>query len=245
MAVKNMRSILVGASSLGLLLTLLACGSAPVAVNAPTGAPPPAVAPALVTSSPTSTPLATSTSTPTFTSWPSPSPGNILPALHTEDPALVTSSRTSTSPAISTPTPIVTRSASRSSGNILPTLPAKEPPIISGSELLINVINQQTGSLLSDVTFVITIEYAPPLESNNLSYTMQAKGDSPYRIPITVPGSPSRAVITANKEGFLVSAGLVVESEFYHERINPFREGGVSEFLLEHTFTMEAEESIR
>lgn len=106
-----------------------------------------------------------------------------------------------------------------------------EPPIIPGSELSLNVIDESTGLPVSNVTFIISIEYEPPLDGNNFSYTLFAAGESPYRIPITVPGSPSRAVITATKEGFFVSAELVIESEFYHERINPFREGGVSEFL--------------
>ena len=113
-----------------------------------------------------------------------------------------------------------------------------EPPIIPGSELSLNVIDESTGLPVSNVTFIISIEYDPPLDGNNFSYTLFAAGESPYRIPITVPGSPSRAVITATKEGFLVSAELVIESEFYHERINRFREGVVGEFLLVHTFTI-------
>lgn len=115
---------------------------------------------------------------------------------------------------------------------------SSEPPIIPGSELLLHVIDQQTGSPISDVTFVISIEYDPPFDGKNFSYTVFAAGASPYRIPITVPGSPSRAIITATKGGFVVSPALAIESGFYHERINPFRDGGVSEFLLKHTFTM-------
>jgi hypothetical protein len=61
---------------------------------------------------------------------------------------------------------------------------------------------------------------------------------SPFQVPITVPGTPSRAILIAQKPGYQDSAPLTVESTFYHDAINPYRPGGVSPTLLQQTLRL-------
>jgi hypothetical protein len=118
------------------------------------------------------------------------------------------------------------------------TVERPDPPAIFGSTLLLTARDGETGAILDDVQFLIQIEYAPPWQTYNLSYTVASDGALPYAMPITIPGNPSHAVIVAQRQGHPDSPPLTLTSEFYHERIYPFREGGVREILLEHTFVL-------
>jgi uncharacterized repeat protein (TIGR01451 family) len=113
-----------------------------------------------------------------------------------------------------------------------------DPPFIPSSELLLRVVENGTGAALGDVRFNIRIEYDPPFETNKCTNVWFAAGNPPWRLPITLPGNPSRAFITASKPGYDDSPPLIIESDHFHDRVNPFRDGGVSEILQEHTFTL-------
>jgi hypothetical protein len=117
-------------------------------------------------------------------------------------------------------------------------------PIIPGRELLLNVVDESTGSVLSDVTFIINIKYDPPLDDSSHSYTQKEWGVSPFRLPIVLPGVASQAVIAVTKDGFVGGGELEIDWAFFHNAIAPSREGGVDEILLEHTFVLEQQESV-
>jgi hypothetical protein len=113
----------------------------------------------------------------------------------------------------------------------------KVPDIFGGTTLL-SVVDASTGAPLTGVQFQIQIQYDPPLDDHNLTWTIDTDGGSPFRVPVTVPGTPSRAILIAQKAGYKDSDPLTIESAFYHDRINPFRPGGVSEILLQQTFRL-------
>jgi hypothetical protein len=111
-------------------------------------------------------------------------------------------------------------------------------PIIPGSILRLHAVDDADDRILDDVQFSVQIQYDPPLEESNTSDLLPGEGAQPYDIPIAVPGNPSRAILIAQSPGYEDSAPLVIESAFFHERINPSRPGGVAAILLEHTFRL-------
>jgi hypothetical protein len=119
-----------------------------------------------------------------------------------------------------------------------PTVRRPKVPDIPGGTALLSVVDANTGTPLTGVRFHIQIQYDPPLDDHNLDYVVDAEGVSPFRLPVTVPGTPSRTVVTAEKDGYNDSAPLTIESAFYHDAINPFRPGGVSEFLIQQTLRL-------
>lgn len=110
-------------------------------------------------------------------------------------------------------------------------------PVIPGSEMLLTVVDE-SGAALDGVTLEISVEYEPPLDFASFEYDARPTGLQPYRVPIMVPGNPSRAVVRAVKGVYEPSDGLVIESDFYHDHVNPFRPGGVQDFLVEHRFVL-------
>jgi hypothetical protein len=119
-----------------------------------------------------------------------------------------------------------------------PTVRRPNVPIIPGSILRLHVVDDADGRVLDDVQFSLQIQYDPPLGENDSSDPLPVTGPQPYDIPIAVPGNPSRAIFVAQSPGYEDSAPLVIESAFFHERIDPARPGGVAEILLEHTFRL-------
>jgi hypothetical protein len=115
-------------------------------------------------------------------------------------------------------------------------------PIIQGSEMLLAVMDE-SGVALDGVQLSIRIEYEPPLESAGFAYDAALSGPQPFRVPIIVPANPARAVVKAVKDGYEPSIGLVIESEVYHDLVNPYRPGGVPDLLVEHTFVLTRSET--
>ena len=98
----------------------------------------------------------------------------------------------------------------------------------------------ESGAALEGVTLEISVEYEPPLEFASFEYDARPTGLQRYRVPIMVPGNPSRAVVRAVKGVYQPSDGLVIElGLFHHDHVNPFRPGGVQDFLVEHTFVLQ------
>lgn len=123
-----------------------------------------------------------------------------------------------------------------------PALPAEhcraETPPVTGGQLRLHVVETGSGAAVSDVRFQLRRAYDPPLHTNDTTNVWFAAGSPPWDPPVTVPGAPSRLLVTARKAGYPESAPLAIDSAFYHERVNPFREGGVSTILLEHVLTL-------
>lgn len=113
-----------------------------------------------------------------------------------------------------------------------------EVPAVEGSTLRLHVVDGKTGAALNEARFVVHLEYDPPWHSENVTYEVAPSAAPPYLMNINVPGVPSRAHIIARREGYQDSEPLTIESDFYHDAINPFRPGGVNPILMEHTFVL-------
>lgn len=116
----------------------------------------------------------------------------------------------------------------------------EDVPDIFGSLIAAEVVDAATGAPLESegLAFHVRIEYEPEVGAEGWEYWIPATGEPPYAFAITVPGVPSRAWITAEHPAYGESAPLPVDWAFFHERVDPGREGGVDPVLLAHTFVM-------
>jgi len=112
-----------------------------------------------------------------------------------------------------------------------------DTPAIDGSTLLLTVEDDQ-GQPVDVTAFDVEIQYDPPFEMANSDYRRTIVDSGPYEVPLLLPAKPSRALITPVTDSEATAPPLVIESAFFHDAVNPFRQGGVAAFLAEHTFVV-------
>jgi len=111
-----------------------------------------------------------------------------------------------------------------------------EVPVLDGSMLRIDTIDG-TGQPVAVDGFKVEIRLDAPLEHEDWEYVKTVSGDGPYEFPILLPAN-SHAVITPIMDDYVSDPPLIIESDFFAERVNSFRSCGVEPILAEHTFTL-------
>ena len=120
-----------------------------------------------------------------------------------------------------------------------PTVFRPHLPQLEGSILRVSVVDD-VAQPVSIEGFNVRVVYDAPLEQQSTEYVEKAPGAGPWEFAILVPGISSHAIITPIKKGYAADAPLIIESAFFHDRVNPFRPGGIERVLADHTFVLRA-----
>jgi hypothetical protein len=114
-----------------------------------------------------------------------------------------------------------------------------EVPPLPGSTLRLRTVDG-AGQPVAVDGFRVRIEHDPARAKPTSEYFAPLEGIGPHDLPILVPGGRARAFVYPVSAGQDLAAPLVIEADFFHERVNPFRPGGVAPILVDHTFVVGA-----